>query len=533
MPMFSDILQNITLPESPGSYQFLDQDGTVIYVGKAKSLAKRVASYPHSLDPKIQRLVSEVANIQFTVTRDEVEALLLEAKLIQSHQPKYNVSLKGGERYAYIQVTNEKFPRLVTTRTPKPSDRVFGPYTSGEARVEAIHLANTIFKLRVCKRLPKRACLLYHLKLCAAPCIGKITEAEYGDSVKKAEAMLRGEVRTLIGDLEGEMRVHAAKQEYEQAKLRRDQIRALEHLGENHAVKLRQRYDQDVINYVAGPRQMAVQLFHINRGIISRRREFSLRRQLPQTEHELLADFITQYYYTEDIPSEVIVPIAPTDTSVLQTYLSQAAGRKVEITVPQQGEKRRLLELLAENIAVSVHAGDSALLELQEKLKLPRLPRVIECVDISNLGPTNLVGSLVYFRDGRPDKNGYRRFKIRTVRGQSDYDAMREVIHRRFSRLVAEKKLLPDLLLVDGGKPQLSAALSVFRELGIQQPVAALAKRSEELYTTDSMYPLRLPRTSAALKLVQRVRNEAHRFALKYQTLLRSKHFIDSSGGAS
>ena len=245
-----------------------------------------------------------------------------------------------------------------------------------------------------------------------------------------------------------------------------------------------------------------------------------------------MSEFLVQYYYTEDIPQEVIVPEALDEQAVVVEYLSQAAGRRVAITVPKIGEKRKLLELLAENIAVSVKAGDSALLELQEKLRLPRLPRVVECFDISNLGPTNLVGSLVTFRDGHPDKNNYRRFKIRTVCGQSDYDAMREVIERRFRRLITERLPLPDLVLVDGGKPQLSAALSVFRQLGVVQPVAGLAKKFEELYTTNAMYPLRLPKTSAALKLVQRIRNEAHRFAISYQRLLRSKSFLRTSRDA-
>ncbi|TSC76856.1 MAG: excinuclease ABC subunit C [Parcubacteria group bacterium Gr01-1014_31] len=523
MLMFSDALAKVTLPEAPGSYQFFDAKGEVIYVGKAKSIAKRVASYRRASDYKTTRLLTEVADIQCTVTGSEVEALLLEAKLIRQHQPKYNITLKGGERYAYIQVTNEPFPRLVTTRQPKPGDRVFGPYTSGEARVQAIHLANTLFKLRVCKRLPKRPCLLYHMKLCSAPCIGNITKDAYARNVKQAERLLRGDVPPLVDDLTREMREYAAQQEYEQAKLRRDQVRALQRIGNEPGAKLRQAYDQDVVNFSAAGAKVVVQVFHVNRGIISRRREFTLRRTLPQSDAAMLADFLTQYYYAEDIPGEVIVPIAAERQPVVANYLSQAAGRKVRITVPKQGEKLRLLELLAENIAVSLKAGDSALLELQEKLRLPRLPRVIECVDISNLGPTNAVGSLVFFRDGKPDKNEYRRFKVRTVAGQSDYDAMKEVIGRRFRRLLADRAALPDLLLVDGGKPQLSAAVSVFRELGLQQPVAALAKRREELYTTDSQYPLRIARTSPALKLVQRVRNEAHRFAIGYQRLLRGK----------
>lgn len=521
--MFVEALKKTVLPEMPGSYQFLDREGAVIYVGKAKNLATRVSSYRRAGDSKTAKLLAEVAEIQFTMTGNEVEALLLEAKLIKEHQPKYNVSLKSGERYAYIQVTDEPFPRFVTTRAPKRGDRVFGPYTSGEARQQAIHLANTIFKLRVCKRLPKRACLLYHLKLCSAPCIGKISPADYRESVRHAERLLRGDVAPIIADLTAGMRQFSADQEYEQAKINRDQIRTLQRLGSDQAVKLRRTYDQDVVNFIATRRTMVVQVFHVNRGVISRRREFTLTRALPQSDAELLTNFLTQYYYTEDIPSEVIVPMPLDNQATVTAYLAQAAGRKVVITVPKIGEKRKLLELLAENLLVSVKAGDSALLELQEKLRLPTLPRVIECVDISNLGPTNLVGSLVTFRDGRPEKSAYRRFKIRTVRGQSDYDSMREVISRRFRRLLIEQAPRPDLFLVDGGKPQLSAALSVFRELGIQQPVSALAKREEELYTTDAMYPLRLPKTSAALKLVQRVRNEAHRFALKYHTLLRGK----------
>lgn len=518
-----DILEKISIPELPGSYQFLNAQGDIIYVGKAKNLLKRIFSYPKATDGKTKKLVSEVREIQFTVTRNEVEALLLEAKLILAHQPKYNIALKSGERYAYIQVTDEVFPRLVTTRTPKRGDRVFGPYTSGEARVESLHLANTVFKLRVCKRLPKRACLLYHLKLCPAPCIGKITPAEYQTNVRKAESFLRGDMQPLLKGLEREMHAYSEHQQYETAKIRRDQIRALRHLGESPAGKPRRAYNQDAVNFVATAAKMVVQIFHISRGVISRRREFTIRRPLGQNDRQLFTDFLTQYYYTEDIPEEIIVPVPLIESALMEQYLAKESGRRVKITVPQQGEKLRLLELLAQNIAVSVKSGDSALLELQEKLRLPRIPRVVECFDISNLGPTNLVASLVTFKDGHPDKNNYRRFKIRTVRGQSDYDAMREVVERRFRRLLAEHVPLPDLVLVDGGKPQLSAALSVFRQLGIQQPVAGLAKKFEELYTTGSIYPLRLPKTSAALKLVQRIRNEAHRFAITYQRLLRSK----------
>lgn len=531
--MLESVLKTIWIPELPGSYQFFNAGGDIIYVGKAKNLRQRIASYRQAADGKTKKLADEVSAIQFTVTRNEVEALLLEAKLIQEHQPKFNVALKSGERYAYIRVTNETFPRLVTTRKPLRGDRVFGPYASGETRVDALRLANTVFKLRVCKRLPKRACLLYHLKLCAAPCIGKIASREYQRNVRQAERLLRGDVQPLLQSLERDMRAAAARQQYETAKLRRDQIRALRRISDSPAGKPRRADNQDVVNFAASALKMVVQIFHISRGVIARRREFTIRRPLGQDDRQLLTDFLTQYYYTEDIPAEIIVPVPLIEPTLVEEYLAKESGRRVAITVPQQGEKLRLLELLAQNIAVSMHVGGGALLELQEKLRLPRLPRVVECFDISNFGPTNLVGSLVTFRDGHPDKNNYRRFKIRTVRGQSDYGAMREVIERRFRRLLAEKTPLPDLVLVDGGKPQLSAALSVFRQFGIAQPVAGLAKKYEELYTTDTMYPLRLPKTSAALKFLQRIRNEAHRFAIAYQRLLRSKSFLKSGGGGS
>lgn len=527
--MLAEVLKKNPPPPKPGCYLFRDAPGTILYVGKAKDLSRRVPSYARAdVDAKTQQLVRKVASVEYLVMRDEVEALLVEARLVKQHQPKYNIDLKSGERYAYIQVTDEPFPRLVTSRTPKSGDRVFGPYTSGETRQQALHLANTIFKLRVCKKLPKRACLLYHLNLCSAPCIGKISVGQYAVSVRKAERLLKGEIDPLRETLKSEMKKHADQQEYEAAKLRRDQVRALDRLGGDQAAKLRRAYEVDVVNFVATPQRMVVQVFHVSKGVISQRREFTLRRTLGQTDAVLLSEFLTTYYYAEEIPSEVVLPLELEDQSAVAEYLSRTAGRSVELHVPKRGEKKRLLELLGQNLEVSQRAGDVALVELQEQLKLPTLPRVVECFDISNLGPKDLVASMVQFRNGRPDKNNYRRFRIRTVRGQSDVGSMREVVDRRYRRLLRERAALPDLVLIDGGQPQLSAALAAMRELGLTLPVAALAKKLEEIYTTDAMYPLRLSRTSAALKLLQRVRDEAHRFALKYQRLRRAKRFFNA-----
>ncbi len=525
--MLRNVLKRYPPPPKPGCYLFRNAAGVVLYVGKAKDLSRRVPSYARAdLDAKTRKLVDEVAAVEYLVTRDEVEALLVEARLVKQHQPKYNIDLKSGERYAYLQVTDEPFPRLVSTRTPKPGDRVFGPYTSGETRQQARHLANTIFKLRVCKKLPKRPCLLYHLNLCSAPCIGKISVSDYGESVRKAERLLRGEVEPLQATLEAEMLAHAARQEYEAAKLRRDQVRALRRMGTDQATKLRRTYDQDVVNFVATPRRMVVQVFHISRGVISQRREFTVGRMLGQSDTALLTEFLTRYYSAEEIPAGVVVPVELEGQSAVEGYLTRTAGRKVAVSVPRRGEKKRLLDLLGQNLEVSQRVGDATLVELQEQLKLPTLPRVVECFDISNLGPTDVVASMVQFRDGRPDKNNYRRFRIRTVKGQSDVGAMREVVLRRYGRILRERAALPDLVLVDGGQPQLSAALAAMRDLGLTLPMVALAKKLEEIYTTDAMYPLRLPSTSAALKLLQRVRDEAHRFALKYQRLRRAKRLL-------
>jgi len=522
----SDLVKKIAqAPHQPGCYLFQNKYGQVIYVGKAKDIKKRVGSYfrKTDLDYKTQSLVKEITNVEFIVTDNEVEAFLLEAQLIKKYQPKYNIELKGGQRYAYIQITNEKFPRLITTRNIKKGDKVFGPYTSGSSRQETIRLANSLFKLRICKRLPKRACLLYHIKQCTAPCIGKISEADYQKNVTKAEMLLKGKTKELIQSLEQEMKKYSDELNYELAKIRRDQILALEHISEKQKIELRKTYNQDVINYVQRPNKIIVQLFNINKGIISGRKEFKIRTPLSNKAEDNLAAFIRQYYYTEDIPQEIILPIRLADQDLLKRYLTKIAGREIKIIIPQKGDKLKLLELVKKNIEVGLKLGENSLLELQNKLSLSELPKIIEAFDVSNLGPTDVVGSMVQFKDGLPNKNDYRRFKIKTFQGQSDFEAMKEIIYRRYYKITKEKSQLPNLIMVDGGKPQLTAALVSLRELGLQLPVIALAKKEEEIYTPNNRFPIRLAKKSASLKLLQRIRNEAHRFAINYQRLLRSK----------
>jgi len=509
-------------PKNPGCYLFKDKDGDVIYIGKAKNIKKRVGSYYQKdiQDIKTKALIKSTKDISFFVTDNEVEAFLLEASLIKKHQPKYNIELRSGVRYAYIRITKEKFPRLETVRAIKKGDKVFGPYAIGGARQEAIRLANSLFKLRICKNLPKRACLLYHIKQCSAPCIGNISENEYQKNVLKAEMILKGKTSDLIKNLQKEMKNYSADLNYELAKIRRDQILALENITQRQKVQLQKRYNQDVINYKKVMNKLFVQLFNINKGIISGRKEFKIR--IPMAE-EHIADFIRQYYYTNDIPSEIILPQKLEEQALLEKYLTKLAGVKIKITVPQKGDKLKLLNLVRKNIDVGLKLGQDSLLELQNKLNLPTLPRVIEAFDVSNLGATDVVGSMVQWRDGKPDKNNYRRFKIKTFKGQSDFDAMKEIIYRRYYRITKEKSKLPDLIMVDGGKPQLTAAITSLREIGMQVPLIALAKKEEEIYTLNNQYPVKLSKKSASLKLLQQVRDEAHRFAINYQRSLRNK----------
>lgn len=515
-----------TAPKQPGCYLFKDEKGKIIYIGKAKNIKSRVASYfnkeKKDSDSKTKKLIEQIAGLEFMVTDNEVEALLLEAELIKKHQPRYNLELKAGIRYAYIKFTNETFPRLISTRIIKPGDKVFGPYTSGQSRHDVIRLANYIFKLRATKRKPRQVKDKWLVELGVVPRKKEITPEEYAQRLKKVELLLKGQTKDLVKQLTTEMKKFSAKKNYEIAKLRRDQIAALENISTRQKVKLRKSYDQDLINYISSPNTFVVQLFNINKGVVSGRKEFKLPRLLGKDEAQSLTDFISQHYYTQDIPQEIIVPIKPQDKILLEKYLTKLAGRKVKLTLPQRGDKLNLLELVKKNIQVSLGVGDSSLLDLQNKLKLPSLPRVIEAFDISNLGPTGVVGSMVQFRDGKPDKNNYRRFKIKTFQGQSDFDAMHEVVYRRYYRITKEKSELPDLVLVDGGKPQLSAAKKAFAELGLQIPLIALAKKEEEIYTLYSKFPLKLSKRTDALKLLQRLRNEAHRFAIIYQRKTRN-----------
>jgi len=525
------------LTTSPGIYQFIDKKGEVLYIGKAKNLKKRVSSYfaKKHLDVKTNELVKRIVNLKIVATKNELEAFLLEASLIKKNKPPYNIDLKEGSgRYAYLQITNEVFPRIVTARTSATakSGKIFGPYTSSQTRREAQYLANTTFKLRVCKTLPKQACLLYHINLCSAPCIKKITPAEYDGNIKKAAEFLKGDIKNLIEKLKLEMSDYARDLKYEQAKIRRDQITAIERISDKQNIDLPKNYDQDVFNFVVVNSEILINAFNIKKGLISGIKEYVIKNNVHLSTAndryaDVLSEFIRRYYDSHFIPDEIILPIKLKEAIILEKYLSSLKNKKVILTIPKQGGKKELLNLLWKNLEMNSKAENSVLYELQQKLNLPHLPVTIEMFDISHTSGTEIVASMVQFKDGRSNTNAYRRFKIKTVKDNDDFASMREVVSRRYKYLLNEGKEMPDLIIVDGGRGQLTAALGVLRTMGVTVPLVALAKKKEDIYTVGRRFPVKLNKISPALRLMQRIRDEAHRFAITFHRQRRSKKMLN------
>jgi len=455
--------------------------------------------------------------LEFIITDTEVEALLLEARLIKKFKPKFNIDLKESERYAYIKITDEEFPRVITARQKTKDGRYFGPFTDGIKRKNLVYLANRMFKLRTCKRLPKKVCLNYHINLCNGPCEEKISRSEYLDNVIKAKLLIKGDNKALVRKLKQEMVTFSREQDYEKAKTVRDQVFALENGQDRQKVALTKTINQDVINYLHSEGKTFVQMFNINKGVISNRKSFDFE----QTEE--LSDFIKQYYFYNDIPQEVIVPTKLDDQDNIVKYLSKLRKTKVKVTVPQKGTKKELLALVMTNLKQNLSEDEQVLVDLKEWLNLPTIPTRIECFDISNLKDQFTVGAMVHFASGQPDKNNYRRFKIKTVQGQDDFSMMAEVVGRRYYRLVKENGPFPDLIIIDGGKGQLNAAVKELEKLNLKLPIISLAKKYEEVYQPGIENPKRLKLSDSKIKLLQKIRDEAHRFAINYHRLLRDR----------
>ncbi|OPY37946.1 MAG: excinuclease ABC subunit C [Methanoregula sp. PtaU1.Bin051] len=509
------------LPHSPGCYLFLDAEGTILYVGKAKDLRKRVASYFTKADHDVKtiRLLERVVSVDFLITTTEEEALILENNLIKKHQPRYNIDLKDAKRFAYIEMSKEEYPRIGIARRTTGDAVYFGPFTSAAERDAVLKVARRIFRMRSCRKLPKRACLRYHLKSCSGPCVGAISEEDYRRQADNAALFLKGKGNELISSLKEEMAERSARQEFEQALALRNQINAIEKLSERQQVEKVKAIDQDVIAYRHSGGMVFLMVFSFEKGRLVGKQEYSF-----EAGEEFLEEFLVQYYADRVPPAEII--LQDVIGGAVSEYLAKKRGKTVTVTVPRAGDKKKQIDLALTNIDYVFLKDNIKTSELKKALGLPDLPEVIECFDISHLSGTSVTGSMVQFRGGKPDKKNYRRFRIRTVEGIDDLAAIEEVVRRRYRRLCDEGSDLPDLIVIDGGKGQLTSALEVLGDLGLKIPVLALAKKEEDVYLPGEILPRRLDRKGPALRYLQEIRNEAHRFAVAYHTLLRSRQVV-------
>ncbi|MCK4997236.1 excinuclease ABC subunit C [Candidatus Pacearchaeota archaeon] len=510
---------NLTkIPNNPGCYLHKDKFGKIIYVGKAKNLKKRVNSYFNKIheDAKTNALVSHIVKTDFIITDSEVEALILENNLIKKNKPKYNIDLKDSKRYAFIQITSEEFPRLIIARKREGKGKFFGPFVSGMSRDYVLEALKKIFKIRTCRKLPKRKCIRYDIGLCSAPCIKKISKEDYLESIKGCEMVLRGKTSQLVKTLTFKMKEFSRNQDFERALSTRNQIRAIKELGDKQKMERQKDYDEDIINWIIHDGIVHLMLFNSRKGILENKQDFEF-----DFKDDFLEEFLVQYYSENEIPQEIIL-LEKVD-AVVKEFLEKTSKHKVKITMPQKGDKKNLLDLVKKNIEINLFGDSEKVEDLRIKLKLQEVPAVIECFDISHLSGTSTVASMVQFRNGKADKSNYRKYKIRTVSGIDDFASMEEVVHRRYSKLKNENLPMPNLIVVDGGKGQLSSSMQVLENLDLKVPLISLAKREEEVFVPGKSEPIILSKKSKALKLLQEIRNEAHRFAITYNRLLRIK----------
>ncbi len=575
------------VPLKPGIYLMRSAANDVLYVGKASALRNRLRSYfssPASLAGKTAELVARIGDFEYIVTESEQEALLLENSLIKRHRPRYNARLKDDKSYPYIKVDlTDRFPRVyVTRRTADDKSRYFGPFASAGSVRKTLDLLNRLFPYRSCTKpitgTDDRPCLEYHIKRCIAPCTGYASQSDYAEVIKQVVMFLDGNTKQVVAELKAAMAAASEATEFERAGALRDRLRAIERVYEGQKVVGLGTDDLDAIGVAAERDEAWVEVFFIRQGNLIGRDNFIMEGTRDDSESEVVSQFVKQFYDTAShVPRHILTNVPLDDSALIEGWLGSRRAGVVELTVPARGAKRRLVEMVGENAAQGLaqlkikRLSDqdqmaSALSELEEQLSLPRLPVRIECYDISHIQGTNTVASMAVFENGRPRNAHYRRFKIKTVSGNDDFASMREVLTRRFKRLQNSNGAsvdapatasadgsetsapgspdtsqadsgtresfgeTPDLVLIDGGKGQLGAALEVFLQLGLKDiPLASLAKQQEEVYLPENPDPVVLPRNSQALFLIQRIRDEAHRFAVTFHRERRQKSSVQSA----
>ncbi|MET0826865.1 MAG: excinuclease ABC subunit UvrC [Acidimicrobiales bacterium] len=554
-----------TIPDGPGSYQFKDGDGRVIYVGKASSLRSRLSNYfQKHLPPRTAQMVATAESVEWIQVANDVEALMLEFNLIKQHRPRFNVRLVDDKSYPFLAVTvGDDWPRPMVMRGAKRKGvRYYGPFAHAYAIRETLDLLLRTFPLRTCSdnkfnlhQKQGRPCLLFHIEKCSGPCVGEIDREAYQQLTDELLAFLDGETDAIIKRLEREMQAAASELEFERAARLRDQLGSVRKAIERQQMVAERNEDFDVLGLAEDELEAAVQVFFVRRGRVVGRKGFIVDKVEDLQPGELIGDILEGLYGEPlplGLPKTVLVPSEPDDTDLYERWLTSLRGSAVKIRVPRRGDKRTLQETVTRNASEEFvrhrlrrssdhNSRARALNELQEHLGLPTAPLRIECYDMSHIQGTDYVGSMVVVEDGLPKKSEYRRFKIKTVDGNDDFAAMEEVLNRRLKAYLAERKLPageregkfaypPQLLLVDGGKGQLAVAERVLQELGLDEeiPCASLAKRFEEVYVPGLADPIRLPRQSEALYMLQRIRDEAHRFAITFHRELRGKRMTTS-----
>ncbi len=537
------------VPLQPGVYLFKNAADEVIYVGKAKKLRNRLRSYfqpPERLHVKVRAMVEHADHFDYVVTASELEALILENNLIKSYQPRYNIQLRDDKTYPWLKITmKDEFPRMVIAREKKElNQRYFGPYPNVTALKSAIHLLNGLFPLRTCRNLPKnrRPCLNYDLGRCLAPCCGKVSKEEYGKTVDALLSTLENGSAELIGSLQAEMKEAARMLDFERAAKLRDAVAGLQELNSRNQVNVEAKEAFDLVGIVTsdkGDKENLVLVFQVRGGVMTGKTTWWLKNFMGETQAEALGYFLRRYYDESALPPpEVLVNVLPEETALLESWLTEQAGRKTALRIPQRGEKKRLMDMLLENARIlwqERYEQDLSVWQtlkgLAELLGMDVVPNRIECYDISHLAGQETVSSMVVFTEGEPDKKAYRHFKMVQDRND-DFRSMKETLSRRFQEAKKGNPAFlpePDLVLIDGGLGQVNAAWEIFQELAIDIPLCSLAERQEEIYVPHTAEPWRLPRRDERLKLLQRLRDEAHRFAITYNRERRSKRMVRSA----
>jgi excinuclease ABC subunit C len=538
------------LPDKPGVYLYYDQSKTIIYVGKAKSLKNRVRSYfrGQAADPKTQVLVSKIVDLEWIITDTEVEALLLENNLIKQHSPRYNIMLKDDKSYPYICISNEPFPRIFSTRNiVQDGSRYYGPYTDASHIKRLLRTIYKIFPVRTCRKKimdggnsHDEPCLQYHLGNCKAPCIGMISQAEYEETIEEIIRFLNGNTRPVILRLTEEMDKASEKMEYELAARIRDRLLILKKYTNTQSIIQTDFKNRDVIALAVADHDAIVTIFRLREGVLIGRERFHLKHIEEQTRQEILKDFIRRYYSNTNLfPKEVFIELEE-DIQLFEDYLKKISGSTIKIIIPERGKKAKLFTLAKKNAdmllkdillqKMKLSIQPSKMVEaLQQALNLSVPPLRIEGFDISHFQGKETVASMVYFENGAAKRSQYRKFIVRSVDKPDDFQSMREVVGRRYTRLLNENAVLPDLILIDGGKGQLGVAKDVLNELGLNNiPVIGLAKRLEEVFIPGYSQAQNIPKTSPAVILLRRIRDEAHRFAITFHREKRGKNMVKS-----